>query len=140
MKGQCWLIAVIGVILGIVSTIYGVYQVHNSPLATLITLAAGGVITYMMFVPWATFAEILERLENLEWQLKNTTTGIEQETKSIFSEVRSFSGVSWTDGAEDWRCPQCGAINAGYVGTCKVGPTDRETCPGGIRKSSQGSL
>lgn len=75
----------------------------------------------MMYIPWAAFAEMLERLENLEWQQTNATRELKHETEALFSTVQYTKGKAPDAASDYWKCPRCGAINAGYVGSCKCG-------------------
>lgn len=51
MKDHCRFIAIAGVILCIIGTLYNAYQVQDSPLMVLLMLVMGGIITYMMYIP-----------------------------------------------------------------------------------------
>lgn len=121
MKKHCRFIAVISAVICIIGTLFNAFQVRHNSGIMLLTLVIGGMITYMMYIPWAAFAEMLERLENLEWQQRNAAREIKHETESTFETVQAFKGRTLDSGADNWKCPNCGATNAGYVGSCKCG-------------------
>lgn len=105
MKKHCSIISVIAFVIGVLYTLVGVWSVRSSGFwAILLMIIIGGGITYIVCAAWASFAEILEKLEKIEYQLRGLSG------KNILAKNNS-----------DWVCPRCGKINSDYVGTCSCG-------------------
>ena len=73
MSGHCRFISKVVMVLGIIGTFWYAYTLYVAQLGGLvimITLAAGGITTYVTYVIWAAMTEVLDQLEFLEGKMR----------------------------------------------------------------------
>lgn len=117
MKKHYKIVAVAGGILGLLLTLYQSWQVcYSMPLALLV-LAAGWCGSYVIYVLWSSFVEILERLERLEGKSPDGTVRIRRQ------KGETNTGEETETDAEEVQtgfiCPRCGKVQPEGTTFCR---------------------
>lgn len=130
MKKACRILGIIVLVLGIIGSIAlawdnGVvvtsdfFDDIDSKRSISLTIGwfAGGLLsTAVASVILFSISEILERLEGLSWRVSE----VEGKLESAERKEKEADDITYRG---SWRCPECGRVNASYVGTCGCGQT-----------------
>lgn len=126
MKKHCNVLSILSIVVGVVSTVVSVVRVKDNGFVwILVILLTGGILTYFLVLPWAIYAEILERLEFLQSKVDDLSRSQQDVNQSVMSVVEA--GNIWDNSrsavrlAGKWKCPACGRVNDAYIGTCPCG-------------------
>lgn len=128
MKEICKKIAIVVLVLGVIGSFalaaqlgkgyeYGFYDIQEERdwFMTIVYFISGVVSTGIFSVIFFALAEILEKLESLEYNSKPAarlnTTGFENDMKREEYMVNNGG----------WKCSRCGRINDMTVGSCACG-------------------
>lgn len=130
MKDACNTLGTIVLVLGIIGSIalawnngvtvtydsYSGVEETRSILLTLVWFVAGILSTAIGTVILVSLGEILEYLEVLSRRVSE----VEGKMSTVERKDKESDDIAYKG---SWKCPQCGRVNASYIGTCGCGQT-----------------
>lgn len=130
MKDACNTLGTIVLVLGIIGSIalawnngvtvtYDSYlrvEETRSILLTLVWFVGGILSTAIGTVILVSLGEILEYLEVLSRRVSE----VEGKMSTVERKDKESDDIAYKG---SWKCPQCGRVNASYIGTCGCGQT-----------------
>lgn len=111
MQGNCKIIGTIYLILGMIGSVVAAWEAESIILFLIIGF---GVIVQV--VTLYTLDEILEKVSGIKFDISQKK---KQEVTSLNDNESGYNRNSFLNGG--WKCPECGKMNASYVGTCGCG-------------------